>query len=162
VTGDSGAPLKQEEAKILEEIFPVLRNYLSAASVDTIETSGASVIDIENDTVTPLNNGRECAYTIFENGVARCAIEKAFNEGAVTFRKPISCYLYPIRIKKYSSFEAVNYDRWDICHPAVQRGNELHMPVYRFVKEALTLHYGHEWFDLLEAAAKNLKIERNP
>src|SRR5512133_1120193 len=89
VSGDSGAPLEPEEANILKEIFPVLRKYLSEESVRTIEEQGTSVIDIEQDTVTPLNNGKECAYTFFEKGIALCAIEKAFNEGAILFRKPV-------------------------------------------------------------------------
>jgi Protein of unknown function (DUF3109) len=117
---------------------------------------------VEMDTVTPLNDGKECAYTLFEAGIARCAIEKAFMEGVVDFRKPVSCHLYPIRIKKYRRFEAVNYDRWEICQPATVLGDELQMPVYRFVKDAVARQYGDEWFNLLDIAAKNLKIEKEP
>jgi hypothetical protein len=138
-----------------------LRPFLREESVSTIEELGTSVTDVEKDTVTPLNNGKECAYTTFENGIARCAIEMAFNEGIVDFRKPVSCYLYPVRIKKYRLFDAVNYDRWDICHPATRFGNDLQMPVYRFVRDALAQYYGSEWFNLLDTAAKNLEIEKN-
>jgi hypothetical protein len=100
---------------------------------------------------------------VYKEGVALCAIEQAYNEGAVTFLKPVSCHLYPVRIKKYKAFDAVNYDRWDICKPAIDLGNELKMPVHYFVKDALTRKYGEEWFNLLETAAKNLKIEKeNP
>jgi hypothetical protein len=160
VTGDSGAPLEPFEVTKLEEIFPAIRPYLREESVRTIEEMGTSVTDIEMDTVTPLNDGKECAYTLFEDGIARCAIEKAFIEGVVDFRKPVSCFLYPIRIKKYKRFDAINYDRWEICNPATRLGNELQMPVYRFVKEALTRHYGNEWFNLLDIAARNLEIEK--
>jgi hypothetical protein len=162
VTGDSGAPLEPEEVIKLKEIFPALRPFLREESVRTIEETGTSVTDVEMDTVTPLNNGKECAYTVFEEGIARCAIEKAFMEGVVDFRKPVSCHLYPIRIKKYKRFEAVNYDRWEICSPATVLGDKLQMPVFRFVKEALARHYGDEWFNLLDTATKNLKIEREP
>jgi hypothetical protein len=161
VSGDSGAPLEPEEANILKEIFPVLRKYLSEESVRTIEEQGTSVIDIEQDTVTPLNNGKECAYTFFENGIAFCTIEKAFNEGEILFRKPLSCHLYPVRIKKYRQFDAVNYDRWEICHAAITRGNQLNMPVYRFTKEALERKYGKGWFDVLVEEAKNLSMDKD-
>jgi hypothetical protein len=161
ITGDSGAPLEFREAEKLKEIYPVLRPFLRVESQRSIDEQGTSVTDMEGDTVTPLNDGRECSYVIFENGIARCAIEKAFNEGFVDFRKPVSCYLYPVRIKKYRLFDAVNYDRWEICHAATKLGDDLQMPVYRFVKDALAQHYGAEWFNLLEIAAKNLEIEKN-
>lgn len=162
VTGDSGAPLEANEALKLVEIFPALRSFLRQESVHTIEEQGTSVTDIEGDTVTPLNNGKECAYTLFEDGIARCAIEKAYLTGIIDFRKPVSCYLYPVRIKKYSQFDAVNYDRWEICHAAVLLGDDLQIPVYRFAKEALLQYYGDEWFSLLEHAVRNLEINRDP
>jgi len=162
VTGDSGAPLEPDEAEILGDIFHVLRPYLSEKSVKSIEEQGTSVIDIERDTVTPLIDGKECAYVVFENGIAFCAIEKAYNDGLIPFRKPVSCHLYPIRIKKYREFEAVNYDRWNICKDAVDLGNQLSSPVYRFTQDALIRKYGNDWFDMLKIAADNLRIEQNP
>ena len=162
VSGDSGAPLEQDEAEILDSIYPSLKPFLREESVRAIEAQGTSVIDIEGDLVTPLVDGKECAFTWFENGIARCAIETAHSKGVIDFRKPISCFLYPVRIKKYSQFDAVNYDRWDICKPAITLGNELDMPVYRFAEKPLVQHYGQEWFNLLETAAKNLRIEKNP
>ncbi len=95
VMGDSGAPLEDDEVEILKEIYPRLKPFLSEESIATIDKFGTSVVDFENDKVTPLNNGKECAYTLFKDGIALCGIEKAFNEGAVPFRKPISCHLYP-------------------------------------------------------------------
>jgi len=162
VTGDSGAPLEPEEAKTLEDIFPALRPYLSEESIRSIEEQGTSVIDFENDTVTPLNNGKECAYTFFRNGIAFCSIEQAYRDGVTGFRKPISCYLYPVRIRKYKKFDAVNYDRWEICRPAIEHGKRLETPVYIFVRDALTRKYGEKWFNLLETAARNLEMEKNP
>ena len=161
VIGDSGAPLHTGEAEKLAEIYPMLVPYLREESVLTIENQGTSVKDIEGDTVTPLNEGKECVYAIFEEGVARCAIEKAFIDGVISFRKPVSCYLYPVRIKKYLHYDAVNYDRWDICRPAIILGDELQMPVYCFVQDALVAHYGKHWFRQLEIAAENLEVIRN-
>ena len=158
VTGDSGAPLEPEEVTILEEIFSAIRCYLSPESVKTIEEFGTSVIDIEKETVTPLNDGKECAYVVFENSIAFCAIEKAYNDGVIKFRKPVSCHLYPIRIKKYSHSDAVNYDRWEICSPAIVKGNNLRTPVYQFTRDAIERKYGKDWFNQLVIAAKNLSI----
>ncbi len=160
VTGDSGAPLEKEEVDILEEIFPAIRRYLGNESVKTIETYGTSVIDIEGDTVTPLNDGKECAYVVFENNIAFCAIEKAFKDGVISFRKPVSCHLYPIRIKKYRHYDAVNYDRWEVCKPAIVKGKTIGTPVYRFTRYALERKYGEAWFNKLVEEAKNLSIER--
>lgn len=161
VSGDSGAPLEQDEAKILDSIYPSLKPFLREESVRTIEEQGTWVIDFEKDLVTPLNDGKECAYTLFENGIARCAIEVAFNQGAIGFRKPVSCYLYPVRIKKYPNFDAVNYDRWEICRSAIDLGQELNMPVYRFAEKSLVQQYGEEWYNQLETASANLHIEKN-
>jgi hypothetical protein len=158
VTGDSGAPLEPGEVDMLNEIYPLIRPYLNEKSINTIEKLGTSVIDFEKDTVTPLNDGKECAYIIFENEIARCAIEKAFHDGVISFRKPVSCYLYPVRIKKFTRFEAVNYDRWEICHQAIVRGNQLQMPVYCYVKDALINRYGKEWYNQLSEAAQHLDI----
>jgi hypothetical protein len=160
IVGDSGAPLEPWEAEKIKFIFPSIMQFLRDKGIKTIEEQGTSVIDFDDDIVTPLIEGKECAYTLIEDGIARCGIEKAYLAGVVDFRKPISCYLYPVRIKKYKQFDAVNYDRWDICSPAVKLGNELGKPVYLFTKDALSQRYGNEWFNLLEVAARNLEIEK--
>ena len=156
VMGDSGAPLEADEVRILEEIYPAVKPFLRKESLATIEEQGTSVVDIENDTVTPLNSGMECAYVVYEDGLALCAIEKAFNLGLISFRKPVSCHLYPVRVKKYPRFDAVNYDRWDICDPAIACGNKSGLSVFEFTKSALTRKYGAEWVQMMEAAARDL------
>jgi hypothetical protein len=161
VSGDSGAPLDPAETKILEDIYPAIKCYLSEESVNTIETLGTWVIDVENDRVTPLNDGKECAYVVFENGIAMCAIEKAYNDGVIGFRKPVSCHLYPVRIKKYKFNEAVNYDRWEICSPAIIKGNVLKTSVYQFTRDALERKYGKDWFNQLVLEAKSLSMIRD-
>lgn len=99
--------------------------------------------------------GADCAYVIFDNkGVALCAIEKAYNEGKIDWKKPISCHLYPVRVKQYSDFSAVNYHRWYICDNACSLGKELTVPVYKFVKEALIRKFGNQWYEELERLPK--------
>ena len=106
-------------------------------------------------------NNSECAYLIFnENSIASCGIEEAYNKGLVNWKKPISCHLYPVRVKEYSEFAAVNYHKWDICDDACLLGNELKVPVYKFVKEALIRKFGAHWYLELEKVAQD-HIKKN-
>ncbi|TSA36871.1 MAG: DUF3109 family protein [Porphyromonadaceae bacterium] len=160
VHGDAGASLTLEEAGDLEDYLDELSSYISAEGLLSIIEQGAFTRDLEGEIVTPLINNKECAFTFFEDEIAFCAIEKAFRDGVVPFNKPVSCHLYPIRIKMFEEFEAVNYDEWDICNPARQEGSRNDLPVYQFVKEALIQKYGVEWFEQLDYAAKNLDFKK--
>ncbi len=158
VEGDSGAPLEAEETAVLEQIYTVVKNYMTPEGIETIEKSGKWVCDFEGDKVTPLNNNKECAYTYRdEKGIVLCAIEKAFMEGKISFQKPISCHLYPIRIKKLTLYDAVNYESNKLCMPARIHGETLGVPLYKFVKTPLIRKYGKEWYEQLEIAANELK-----
>jgi hypothetical protein len=161
VQGDAGAPLTIEEAGDLEDYQEELSPYLSTEGLLSFIELGAYVYDTEGEIVTPLINNKECAFTVFENGIAGCAIEKAFRNGAVPFNKPVSCHLYPIRIKSFDEYDTVNYDRWDICSPALELGSRNDIPVYLFVKEALIRRYGEEWFEQLDYAARNLNLRKH-
>ncbi len=158
VEGSSGAPLTEEEIHILEDIYDEVKPYLPQKGIKAIEKQGHWVIDADGDYTTPLvGEEKECAYTIFENGMALCGIEKAYKEGKIAFKKPISCHLYPIRITQYKKFEALNYDVWHLCKPACACGEKLQVPVYKFLKEAITRKYGEEFYSMVEAAAVELK-----
>ena len=159
VEGDSGAPLEKKEVETLERDMDKILPYLRGEGIEAIKSQGAYVIDWDSEMVTPLINEKECAYAIFEDGIAMCGIEKAFLAGAVKFRKPVSCYLYPVRTKKFKDFEAVNYDVWDICKPAVANGKKLGVPVYKFLKEPLSQKYGKEWYKQLILVAEELEKE---
>jgi len=156
IAGDAGAPLEDAEKEILAEIYPKVKPYMRSEGVEAVDQQGTSVFDKkDNEYETPLINGAECAYVVFgEDGTALCAIEKAYNDGEVEWPKPLSCHLYPIRIKKYKDFDALNYDQWDVCSDACTLGQELNVPVYRFLKEPLIRKYGENWYkDLIEVAA---------
>lgn len=157
VEGDSGAPLEAEEVKILAEEYPKIEPFLRPEGQRAIAAQGTSVIDEwDGEAVTPLVNDAECAYVTFDDkGTALCGIEQAWKKGATTFRKPVSCHLYPIRIQKYQGFEAVNYHKWNICSPACSLGQELKVPVYQFTKEALIRKYGADWYQELEKVAEH-------
>jgi hypothetical protein len=149
VEGESGAPLDDDEVILLDRIFPSLKPYLREEGIKAIEEQGTSVIDSDGDNVTPLIRSMECAYAVFRDGIAKCGIEIAFESGAVDFQKPVSCHLYPVRISRYSNFEAVNYHRWHLCECARNYGKELNIPIYKFVEKALIRKYGQEFTDKL-------------
>ena len=160
VHGASGAPLDKGEGAILREVFPDVKPFLSREGIEAIEKQGISVIDSDGDEVTPLINGKECAFVIFEKGIAKCGIEKAFLAGKSKFRKPVSCHLYPIRVKHYSGFYALNYDHWDLCDPARILGDEKKVTIFEFVEQALVRKFGENFHKELTVAAKELKHKR--
>ena len=149
VEGDSGAPLLEEEEKILAGIYKKVKPYMSKKGVSVIERHGFGVYDSDGELTTPLVNRRECAFVIFENGVAKCSIEKAYEEKKIEFQKPISCHLFPVRITKYPEFDALNYEEIKICKPGCECGAKLKVPVYRFLKKPLLRKYGKEWYNEL-------------
>jgi len=159
--GDSGAPLEEEEAKILEKIFPVVRYYMRPRGIKAVEEKGTSMIDSDGDLVTPLIGNAECAYARYDEGIYYCAIERAWEDKKVSFRKPISCHLFPLRVKKYEEFDAVNYEEIKICRPAVARGKAENIPVYDFLEEALVRAYGKKWYKELLIAAKEIQKNKS-
>lgn len=154
IDGDAGAPLEDEETEILVDIYEDVKPFLREEGINAIESLGAFVKGEDGEWETPLVNGSECAYVVFsETGVTKCGLEEAFNQGASNWRKPISCHLYPIRVKEYTELMAVNYHKWEICDPACSLGDELKVPIYKFVKEALIRKFGEKWYAELEQVA---------
>jgi len=156
VEGDSGAPVTDEEVMAIQKDFSEIRTYLPENHQTEIEKQGFSVIDIDGDQVTPLVNNQQCAYSLEENGILKCGIEKAFLDGKTTFRKPVSCHLFPIRITEYKRFDAVNYEQIDICQPGRECGRSEKLPLFVFLKEPLIRKYGLDWYEQLEYAAANM------
>lgn len=159
VDGDAGAPLLDEEVQILADIYPKVKSFLRKEGISTIEAQGTSVTGTDGTLETPLIDNKDCAYVIFDGKTALCGIEQAYNQGIIDWKKPVSCHLYPIRVKDFTEFAAVNYDKWDICDPACSLGQELEVPVYKFVKEALVRRFGENWYAGLEKVAQELKNE---
>ncbi len=146
VEGDSGAPLTKEESVILKEIYPIVKDYLPEHHQKTIRQQGLFYTDKDGDLVTTLVDNRQCAFTFTDkNGILKCGIEKAYFDGKINFRKPVSCHLFPIRITEYKRFDAVNYEKLDICKPGVVCGSAEKLPLYKFLKEPLTRRFGKEW-----------------
>ena len=155
--GDYGAPLEEDELEIMEAIYPAVSPYLTEAGREAIAEQGRYVRNGEGHD-TPLVAGAACAYmTLDGTGTAQCGIEQAYNDGAIDWKKPISCHLYPIRVKRnpQTDFEALNYDVWDICSAACAKGEREKIRIYQFAKPALVRKYGKEWYAELAAAIEN-------
>ena len=154
--GDYGAPLEDNERAILEDLYPKIKPFLSEIGKQTIEEKGLyEWIEDGEEYATPCVGEADCAYmTRTPEGFSACGIELAFRAGATDFKKPISCELYPIRvvIDETAGFEALNYDRWDICSAACDKGKEHKMPVFLFVKDAIIRKWGADFYEQLEAA----------
>jgi hypothetical protein len=157
VEGDSGAPLEAEEVTLLQNDIAAIQPFLTPEGIAAIQQQGVFVKEEEDEytgLATPLIEGKACAYVTYDNqGVASCGIEQAYLSGVITWKKPLSCHLYPLRIKNFDTVIAVNFDDWEICNPACKLGEELKVPVYQFVKEALVRKFGPEFYEVLKQAA---------
>jgi Fe-S-cluster containining protein len=150
VYGDSGAPLEDHETELLEKHQKQIGPFMRAGGRRALREQGSWVIDPDGDKVTPLVEGEECAFVYFDEAIARCAIERAFEAEAISFQKPLSCHLYPIRITRLKTGVALNYHRWSICESARSLGLEQGVPVFRFLKGALIRAFGSDFYDELE------------
>ena len=151
VEGDLGAPLEEKELAMIDKIYQKVKPYLSPEGQEAIEQQGTYLLDDEGDYSTPTLNGKECAYAVYDDkGILKCGIEQAYLDGKISFRKPISCHLYPIRITRYDHYDAINYDRWHICSPACTLGKKLGVPLYQFLKETFEFeNNGQQWYEQL-------------
>ena len=158
VDGNSGAPLEADEIAELETAWDSYRPYMKPEGIEAIEKDGFAVRDEDGDLTTTLIMGGECAYSFEEEGVTLCAIEKAWKEERCSFRKPISCHLYPIRLAHFSNGTiGLNYHRWSVCRPALIDGAAKGVPMYRTLREPIVRRFGEEFFTALECAEEYLK-----
>ena len=158
VEGDDGAPVNQEEIDLLEEHLDSIKPYMNQEGIDVVDEQGVFYMDRFNEPVTSLVNDKDCVFvTLDEKGITKCGVEQAYREGKIPFNKPVSCHLYPIRVSKFSTFESLNYDRWPICNPACSLGEQLKVPIYKFLKEPITRAYGEEFYNELEKIDEQIK-----
>ena len=158
VEGNAGAPLEDDEVDILEENYPLYRPYMTPEGIESVERNGFMVVDTDGEYTTPLVDDAQCAYSYAEGGVTLCAIEKAYMEGRCSWRKPISCHLYPIRVVKFSNGGVgLNYHRWNVCSSALDCGRRAGVPMYRMRREPIVRAFGEPFFEALEQAEKYIK-----
>ena len=152
--GSAGAPVTDEERGILEKIYTRVRPFLREEGRKAIEAQGPWVRGSDGDWETPLVDGNECAYVVYSGETALGGIEAAHREGAIDWKKPLSCHLYPVRIREYTALTAVNYHQWHICDPACSLGEATRVPIYKFVREALIRKFGEAWYEELDSVAQ--------
>ena len=103
-----------------------------------------------------------CVFVVFDkNNIAKCSIESAYRKNKINVNKPISCHLYPVRVKKYDSFTAVNVDSWQVCKPACECGTELNVPVFKFLKDAIVRFWDLEFYFHLDAVYNEFFNKKN-
>jgi len=158
IEGDAGAPVTADEIAQIEQLLPVIHDDLAPEALKVIEQQGVAYPDPEGELVTSIVNGKDCVFTVYgDDGCCYCAIEKAWREGKCSFMKPVSCHLYPIRVKKLGPYWGLNYDRWDVCRAAAVKGHREGIPVYKYLKEPLIRRFGQAWYDELELTVNEMK-----
>lgn len=158
VEGDAGAPVTLDEIGGIEDSLDTVWTDMSASAQAIVDKQGVAYVDQEGDLVTSIVNGKDCVFTCYENGCCLCALERAYRAKKTDFVKPISCALYPIRVKAFNNDTfGINYNRWDVCKDAVIKGKELNLPVYKFLEGPLIRRFGEEWYKELCDVAKQLE-----
>ena len=155
IEGDAGAPVTEREVAEIEKVLPEVERDMLPRAIEEVRQQGVAYTDEEGDLVTTILDGRNCAFTGYDPGVVcMSALEKAFRQGRTGFRKPASCALYPLRIKEFPTFTAVNYHRWDICRDAEILGRKNGIRLYQFLRAPLIERFGQEWYDELAQACE--------
>mgnify|MGYP002623096796 CR=1 FL=1 len=158
IEGDAGAPVAPDEVAQIEQTLEILWDELSPAAQEVIKQQGVTYADPSGELVTSIVDGKDCVFaTHDENGVCRCMLDKAYRQQRIKFQKPISCHLYPVRLKDVAGRTALNYDRWDICNCARKLGKQLALPLYQFLKEPLIRRFGQAWWNECDTAYTELK-----
>ncbi|RRD00781.1 DUF3109 family protein [Prevotella sp. OH937_COT-195] len=170
VEGDAGAPVTPDEIMEIENVLDVVFNDLSEQAQEVIVSQGVAYTDKDGELVTSIVGGRDCVFTCYDDiemngvkvkGCCLCRLEKAYRDGLSSFCKPASCALYPIRVKTFNGgLVGLNYNRWNICDCAREKGRQLNIPVYRFLREPLIKRFGEEWYRELENVAAQLLSEK--
>lgn len=159
VEGDAGAPVTLDEIGDIEDALDTVWDDMSASAQAVVDKQGVAYTDRDGDLVTSIVGGKDCVFTCYEGDCCLCALERAYRSGKTGFCKPISCALYPIREKRLGNgMIALNYNRWDVCRDAVKKGRELHLPVYKFLKEPLIRRFGAEFYEKLCEAGKQISF----
>ena len=162
VVGDAGAPLKLDEIDILEEIVDEVKPYMTEEGIAIVEKQGVFYMDLDKEPVTTLVANGACAFATFDDkGTALCTIEQAYRDGKIDWKKPISCELFPVRVKEYEKFTALNYEEIDICKPACECGDKLDISIFQFLKPALIRAFGEEFYEELKIVDQEIKKHQN-
>ncbi|MBQ9253999.1 MAG: DUF3109 family protein [Bacteroidales bacterium] len=148
--GGYGAPLQEKELRIMKKILPKVKKLLPEQSLNIIEKEGFYEKDAEGEWCTKTIEGKDCVF-VFKNekGIPLCAFQSLYLKGETDWIKPVSCHLYPIRVKDYGEFQTVNFEYWKICSSAMQEGEKQGVSLYEYCKEPLIRRFSKQWYDEL-------------
>ena len=148
VEGERGAPLLREEVQLLRDAVDKVGQFLPEKNIRHIKHNGCLEV-YQGDIYTQTIEGLECVFAFRSDGITLCTIEA---------RKPLSCRLFPIRIKKKFGLDYLVVERHAMCRHARKKGIERQVPLVDYVREALIEHYGLSWYSRLKDLLANSPI----
>jgi len=132
---DFGAPISENEIEEIDKILHIILDYLPLEHVEEINKNGFWM-NLNGELMARSLNKRACVFVTWEGDIAKCGIEKAFNDGMIDFIKPVSCHLFPIRISNFGG-PVLRYERYSECGPALEKGNNTQIKILDFCRTAL-------------------------
>lgn len=145
VEGVAGPPVTAEEVEIINELYPKIKHTLRPEGIAVIEEKGVAEKWEGVDVLTCIDN-KECVFVTYDDGIAFCGIEQAYYKGIVDFKKPMSCHLFPVRVRDFFGQQVLNYVESDECKPALVKGKRENIPLIDFLKDSLIRRFGEEWY----------------
>lgn len=161
VVGDAGAPVSKQEIPVLNKAFRQLKHDLNPEAVEKAEREGIVLGSAENGYEINCIESGECIFVEKdEKGIAACAIQKAYYEGRFTWEKPISCHLYPVRLKHIAGFDYANFEYIpELCSAGCRKGEDENIYLAEFLETALVRRYGREWYNRFLEACREVRGE---
>lgn len=163
VVGDAGAPVSSEEIPVLRKVFRLLKDKLRPRAVEAVENEGLVQGNNKSGYELACTDGRECVFVTYtEDGIAHCAIQEAFLEGRISWEKPLSCHLFPVRLKRIAGMEYANFEYVDrLCSAACKKGEREGIYLSEFLKKPLIRRYGEQWYEEFEEACEDIRTKNN-
>ncbi len=151
-----GAPLLKEEVDQIDKILETVKDYLPDKHREAIEENG--FYEIKNgELMTASVDNKACVFVYYESGIAKCGIERAYFDGKIKFRKPISCHLFPIRVSKFGG-DILRFEKFKECSPALENGAKNNIKLIDFCKDSLERLYGKKWYSTLKEIIGKLYV----
>lgn len=157
IPGGRGAPLRDDEVERINQALPVVKKYLPVEHQMAIESTGP-VEGSPGNYATTCVNYRACVFVFYEGNIAKCSIERAYHANELSWRKPLSCHLFPLRINRYER-TTLDYEPIRECDPGILNGRIQGVPLGNFLEEPLRRAFGPGWMnEFKDASEKPLRV----
>jgi hypothetical protein len=159
VVGDAGAPVDKDEIPVLRKAFKQLKDELSPRAVEKAEKEGVVLGNSEEGYEINCIDSGECIFVKTDKlGIAKCAIQDAYYDSRFNWEKPISCHLYPVRLKNIGGLQYANFEYIpELCSAGCKHGKSTGTYLSNFLEKALVRRYGREWFDEFKETCKRVR-----